>query len=284
MSHAPGGSHRRRPWFAVGLAAALVGLAVLGPPLLSADPLAQDLGATFEPPGRAWLLGADHLGRSVLARAVAAAPLSLGVAAVASVATAVLGTAAGLLAATLGGVARRGILAVADTIYAVPALLLVLLAGGLLGGGVAVVLTGLVLARWPLFARACHPLALRALRAPDAEASTLLGFGVLYRTRRHAWPAVRPVVASLAALGVGANVLAVSSLGFLGIGLAPPRPEWGAMVADALPYLRDQPMALLAPAAALFLATLASTLLGEAWAAAPEVAATATATAQDAVL
>jgi peptide/nickel transport system permease protein len=63
---------------------------------------------------------------------------------------------------------------------------------------------------------------------------------------------------------VGANVLAVSSLGFIGVGLAPPRPEWGAMVADALPYLRDSPAALLAPAGALFLATLASTLIGEA--------------------
>ncbi len=267
MSHVPGGAHRRWSWTGIVLAALLVLLAVLGPQLLSADPLSQDLGAAFEPPGREWLLGTDYLGRSVLARTVAAAPLSLGVAAAASVATAVLGTLAGLLAAVLGGMAGRAVMAVADTAYAVPALLFVLLAGGLFGGGVAVVLTGLVLARWPLFARACHPLALLALQAPDAEASGLLGFGVLYRLHRHAWPAVRPVVISLSALSVGANVLAVSSLGFLGIGLAPPRPEWGAMVADALPYLRDQPAALLAPAGGLFLATLASVLLGEAWAA-----------------
>lgn len=266
MSHAAGAVHGRVSWFGFLLAAALVGLAVAGTPLLAVDPLTQDLGAAFEPPGSAWLLGTDQLGRSVLARVVAAAPLSLGVAAAASLATTMLGTAAGLLAATLGGVTGRAIMAVSDIFYAMPALLLVLLAGGLFGGGVAVVLTGLVLGRWPLFARTCFPLARVALAAPDAEASRLLGFGVLYQVRIRAWPAVRPVVTSLTALGVGANVLAVASLGFLGIGLAPPRPEWGAMVADALPYLRDSPVALLAPAGALFLATLAATLVGEAWA------------------
>ncbi len=265
MSHHPGGGHRRRvSWFAIALASALFGVAILGTPLLAIDPLAQDLSASFAPPGDGWLLGTDYLGRSVLARLVAAAPLSLGVAAIASVATAGIGTAAGLLAATLGGPLGRVVMAVSDAVYAVPALLFVLLLGGLFGGGVGIVTGGLILARWPVFARTCYPLARAALGAPDAQASELLGFGVFYRVRRHAWPAVRPIVVSLATLGVGANVLAVSSLGFIGVGLAPPRPEWGAMVADALPYLRDSPVALLAPAFMLFLATLASTLIGEA--------------------
>ena len=263
LSHAPGGTHRRVSRLGLALAAILVSGAAVGAPLLAADPLAQDLSASFEPPGPNWLLGTDYLGRSVLARVVAAAPLSLGVAAAASLATAAIGTALGLRAATGGGRVGRALMAVSDVFYAVPALLLVLLVGGLFGGGLAVVTSGLVLARWPVFARVCYPLARAALAAPDAQATTLLGFGVLYRLRRHAWPAVRPIVTSLATLGVGANVLAVSSLGFLGIGLAPPRPEWGAMVADALPYLRDSPAALLAPAAALFVATLACTLIGE---------------------
>jgi peptide/nickel transport system permease protein len=264
MSHLPGAGHCRIPWFGIAAALVLVGMAVLGPNLLSIDPLAQDLGAAFAPPGKDWLFGADYLGRSVLARLVAAAPLSLGVAAISSIATAAIGTAVGLAAATIGGTPGRVVMAVADAIYAVPGLLLVLLVGGLFGGGIAVVTTGLVLARWPLFTRTCYPLARAALAAPDAEASRLLGFDVLYCIRRHAWPAVRPTVTSLATLGVGANVLAVSSLGFIGIGLAPPRPEWGAMVADSLPFMRDSPLALLAPVGALFLATLACTLIGEA--------------------
>lgn len=264
MSHAPGARYVGRFWPAATLATCVAGVAALG--WLAVDPLAQDLGAALVPPGREWLLGTDDLGRSVLARLLAAAPLSLGVAACASVATAALGTGAGLLAAVLGAAAGRAIMAMADAAYAIPALLVVLLAAGLFGGGVGAVAAGLVLARWPAFARTSFPLARAALAAPDAEASRLLGFGTVFLLRRHAWPAVRPVVASLAALGVGANVLAVSSLGFLGIGLAPPRPEWGAMVADALPYLQDAPAVLLAPVAAITLTTLAATLLGEAWA------------------
>jgi peptide/nickel transport system permease protein len=266
MSHEPGHTHLRMPWTGIVLACGLLGVALIGPGLLDMDPLAQDLGAAFEPPGPSWLLGTDYLGRSVLARVVAAAPLSLGVALAASLATAAIGTMAGVFAATQGGFAERAVMALADLTYAIPSLLIVLLAAGLFGSGIETVLPALVLARWPGFARACHPLARTALAAPAAEASRLFGFGTLYRMRHHAWPAVRPTVASLAALGVGANVLAVSSLGFIGIGLAPPRPEWGAMVADALPYLREAPCALLAPAAALFLATLAATLIGEAWA------------------
>ncbi len=271
MSHVAGAGHARPAAMGTALAVMVVVAALVGPACLAIDPLAQDLGRAFAPPGPDWLLGTDNLGRSVLARVVAAAPLSLGVAAAAALATAALGTGAGLLAAALGGWAGRLVMALADVTYAVPALLLVLLVSGLLGGGIAVVLTGLVLARWPLFARLCHPLARVALTAPDAEASRLLGFGPGYRLRRHAWPAVRGVVASLAALDVGNNVLAVSSLGFIGIGLAPPRPEWGAMVADALPYLHESPAALLAPAAALFLATLACVLLGGHWAVAKPV-------------
>jgi peptide/nickel transport system permease protein len=269
MSHEPGHGHRRMPWGGVILAGLLLGVALIGP-VLNLDPLAQDLGAAFAPPGAEWLLGADHLGRSVLARLVAGAPLSLGVAVAASVATAAIGTLAGLFAAAQGGFAERCVMAMADLTYSVPSLLVVLLAAGLFGNGIEIVLPALVLARWPGFARACHPLARTALGAPDAEASVLLGFGTWYRMRRHAWPAVRPTMVSLGCLGVGANVLAVSSLGFIGIGLAPPRPEWGAMVADALPYLREAPGSLLAPAGALFLATLSAILIGEAWAAPEE--------------
>ncbi len=263
MSHEHG-DHAPLPYVGLAIAALLALLATLGPALLRTDPLAQDLEAAFTPPGAQWWLGADHLGRSVLARLVAGAPLSLGVAAAASIATAAIGTAAGLAAAGWPRIGRV-ILAFADLAFAVPALLIVLLAAGLFGGGIPTILAALAIARWPAFARACHPLARAALAQPDAEASRLLGFGPAYRLRRHAWPAIRPVIASMTALGVGANILAVSALGFIGIGLAPPRPEWGAMVADSLPYLHETPAALLAPAAALVLATLAATLIGEAW-------------------
>ncbi|MFC4170332.1 ABC transporter permease [Teichococcus aestuarii] len=269
MSHRHGAAHRRFPWFGAALAALLAATALAGPALLTADPLEPDLMAAGLPPGGEWLLGTDPLGRSVLARTVAAARLSLGVALAASLATALLGTVVGLLTASLGGMPRRLLRGLTETVYACPALLLVLVATELLGGGVGTVLLGLVLTRWPPYAQLAEPLARGALAAPEAEASLLLGFGRAYRLRRHAWPAIARPVASLAALQLGGNLLTVSALGFLGIGLLPPRPEWGAMIAEALPYLQEAPHMLAAPAAAIFLATWSATLIGEGLARAP---------------
>lgn len=267
MSHVPGGGHARVPWFGLCLAGTLAAVALAGPALLAVDPLRQDLGAAGASPGAEWLLGADQLGRSILARTVAGGRLSLGIALVACIATAALGTTLGLLAAELPGIARRMVLGVADTVYACPALLLLLLTTELLGGGIWTVLCGLVLTRWPAYAKLCDPLARVALAAPDAEASRLLGFGTRYVIWRHAWPAVRRPVLSLGALQLGSNLLTVASLGFLGIGLLPPEPEWGAMIGEALPYMQDQPFMLAAPAMAIFLATWSATLVGEAFAA-----------------
>ena len=263
MSHDRRPSHAGLPWVGLALATALLGAALFGPGLLSASPLRADLSAPLLPPCARFLLGSDDLGRSVLARVVVGARLSLGLAAVAAGATAALGCLIGLFAAQAGGPLRRLLLALTDLVFACPGLLFVVLLAGLFNGGPSMVLAGLVLTRWPAFARLCFPLGRTALATPDAQASRLLGFGPAYLVLRHAWPAVRRPVASLAALQLGTTILTVSSLGFLGVGLHPPQPEWGAMVTDALPYLHDAPHVLLAPACAIFLATLAATLIGE---------------------
>ena len=266
MSHEADGVHRGTPWFGLAIAGSLCVAAVAGPAFLTADPLHQDLMAASLPPSSEWWLGTDPLGRSVLARTVAGARISLGGALAASAVTALVGTSVGLLAAELGGMGERVLLAVADTVYACPGLLLVLLMTELFDGGIGMVLAGLVATRWPAFTRLSNPLARSALRRPDAEASRLLGFGRFYRLRRHAWAAVRPTIVSVAALQFGNALLSIASLGFLGVGLLPPRPEWGAMIAEALPYLADQPVMLAAPAIGVFLATWSATLVGEAYA------------------
>ena len=270
MSHEAGVGHARPPWFGLSLMAIVLALALAGPALPGADPLRQDLMATSLPPSSAWLFGTDELGRSVLARTIAGARLSLGAALAATMVTATLGTALGLLSAELGGLGERALLALTDTIYACPGLLLVLCVTELFDGGIWMVVVGLAMTRWPAFARMCHPLARAALNRPDAEASRLLGFGRTYRLRRHAWPAVRATVVSVAALQFGGILLSIASLGFLGVGLLPPRPEWGAMISEALPYMADQPMMLAGPTLGIFLATWGATLVGEAYAAGPD--------------
>jgi peptide/nickel transport system permease protein len=266
MSHKHGASHTNVPWLGLALAGLVLGVTIFGPALLATTPLRQNLMATSQPPSPAWLFGTDELGRSVLARTVAGARLSLGAAFAATLATAMLGVVVGLLAAELGGFSERALLGATDTIYACPGLLLVLFVTELFNGGLWVVVIGLALTRWPTFARMCHPLARAALLRPDAEASRLLGFGRYYRLRRHAWPTVRPMVVSVAALQFAGMLLSIAALGFLGVGLLPPEPEWGAMISEALPYMSDQPMMLAGPAAGIFFATWSATLIGESYA------------------
>jgi peptide/nickel transport system permease protein len=267
MSHERGEAHASTPWLGIVMTVVLLAVALAGPALLMTDPLSPDLAAVSRSPSATWLFGTDELGRSVLARTVAGARLSLGAALAATIATTVLGTGLGLLSAELGGLGERSLLAICDTVYACPALLLVMLVTELFDGGIWLVVVGLVLTRWPAFARLCHPVARAALQRPDAEASRLLGFGRSYRLRRHAWPAVRSTVVSIAALQFAGALLSIAALGFLGIGLLPPQPEWGAMIAEALPYMGDQPAMLAAPALGIFLATWSATLVGEAYAA-----------------
>jgi peptide/nickel transport system permease protein len=266
MSHEPGAGHARTPWLGLAVMTLMLTAAIVGPELVAAGPLKQDLMATSLPPSSTWLCGTDELGRSVLARTVAGARTSLSAALAVTLATAALGTILGLLAAELGGLGERLLLGFTDTIYACPGLLLVLFVTELFNGGIWLVMVGLAATRWPAFARMCHPLARVALNRPDAEASRLLGFGRFYRLRRHAWPTVRATVMSVAALQFAGILLSITTLGFLGVGLLPPQPEWGAMIGEALPYMGDQPMMLAAPAIGIFLATWSATLVSEAYA------------------
>ncbi len=266
MSHEFDAGHARTPCLGLAVMTLVLTVAIVGPALLVAAPLHQDLMATSLPPSSTWLCGTDELGRSVLARTIAGARTSLGVALAVTLATATLGTALGLLAAEIGGIGERLLLAFADTFYVCPGLLLVLFVTELFNGGIWLVMAGLTLTRWPAFARMCHPLACVALNRPDAEASRLLGFSRYYRLRRHAWPTVRATVVSVATLQFASILLSITTLGFLGVGLLPPQPEWGSMISEALPYMSDQPMMLAAPAIAIFLATWSATLVGEAYA------------------
>jgi len=240
---------------------AVVVLAAFGPWLIAADPLRQDLRATLAPPFGEYLLGTDHLGRSVLARLAHAARLSvlLGLATVASAALA--GTALGLVAALRGGLADRMAGALCDTTMALPGLLLVLMLAAFAPGAFWPLYLGLALALWVEFFRIVRTIAGSRLAAPDVEAARLFGFGNLHIVRRHVLPDLAPALGTLFAFGFGAAVVAVSTLSFIGVGLRPPVPEWGNMMTELLPYYDEAPVQLLAPAGLLFVTVLGLHLL-----------------------
>lgn len=250
---------RRRP---LARLAALLGLALLAAfaivgPLLLPDPAAQDLARFLEPPSASEPLGRDDYGRSVLARLAHATRLSLTLSALCVATALLLGTVAGIVSAWFGGWIDAVLRAVSETFVAVPALLVVLLVSALASGGSLWALyLGLALAQWVEYFRVVRARSGLVLGSPAVEAAGLLELGPAHVVRRHLWPDLRPLLGTLAALGMVTSILAMSTLGFVKVGLQPPRAELGLMITESFPFYDVAPWMSLAPIAVLFLLTV----------------------------
>ncbi len=249
----------------VGLAliSGLALLCLIGPWLPLADPNAQDLVRTLAAPSLAHPLGTDHLGRSILSRTVHGAPRSLGIAVICVAIATSVGLLLGLIAAAGSRWLDSVIMRLADLVLAFPGLLLALLLAGLMGGGIIPMMIGIKLTLWPQFARMARATARVTLQETHVEAARLAGLSLLHILHHHLLPPVLRQTISLATLGVGAAILSISSLGFLGLGLQPPTPEWGAMISELLPYVAEAPVQMAAPCLMIVISVLGFTLLGE---------------------
>lgn len=255
------GHRSRRPRrvarrIAAGGLLALVLFALLGP-LLLPDPAAQDLGRYLEGPTLGEPLGRDDYGRSVVTRLAHATRLSLVLAALCVATALVLGTAAGVASAWLGGWVDAALRAVSEAFVAIPALLVVLLVSALASGGSLWALyLGLALAQWVEYYRVVRARTGLVLGSPAVEAAGLLRLGPVHTIRRHLWPDLRPLLATLASLGMVTSILAMSTLGFVKVGLQPPRAELGLMITEAFPFYDVAPWMSIAPITVLFLLTV----------------------------
>ncbi len=233
----------------------IAAFAIVGP-LVLPDPAAQDLSRYLEPPTWAEPLGRDDYGRSVAARLAHATRLSL-VLAVLCVATAlVLGTTAGIASAWFGGWVDATLRGLSEILVALPALLVVLLFAALAAdGSLWTLYIGLALVQWVEYFRVVRARSGLVLGSPAVEAASLLRLGPLHVLRRHLWPELRPLITTLASLGMVTCILAVSTLGFIKVGLKPPRAELGLMVTEGFPFYDAAPWMSVAPVLVLFLLT-----------------------------
>jgi peptide/nickel transport system permease protein len=234
----------------------LAAFAIIGP-LLLPDPAAQNLDRYLEAPSLAEPLGRDDYGRSVLARLAHATRLSLVLAALCVATALVLGTVAGIASAWFGGWVDAVLRAVSEAFVAIPALLVVLLVSALASGGSLWALyLGLALAQWVEYFRVVRARSGLILGSPAVEAAGLLRLGPLHVVRRHLWPALRPLLTTLTSLGMVTSILAMSTLGFVKVGLQPPRAELGLMITDSFPFYDVAPWMSIAPISVLFLLTV----------------------------
>ncbi|QJY49169.1 ABC transporter permease [Pseudonocardia broussonetiae] len=234
--------------------AAVALLAVLGPALAPLDPLAQDARAVLQGPSPAHWLGTDNLGRDVASRLLAGSTLSLVAALEAVAAGLVLGVVPGLLSVLLGRTFEWVTLRVVDALVTLPFLVFAVAMTALLGNGLhqAMLAVGILIA--PAFYRVTRAAAFPLVGAPFVEAAQLAGATPWFVLRRHVWPTVLPAVAVSTAGLLGSSLVIVSSLTFLGIGVQPPAPTWGGMLATDLLFLFQRPWGPLAPALLIVLA------------------------------
>lgn len=249
------------PWpisrrIGLGLLALLAAFALLGPVVVSADPARQELSASLAPIGSDFLLGADHYGRSLLARLAYGARLSFGMALLTMLSAAVPGLLLGVLAAWRGGVTERALVALSDIVLALPGLLLVLLLLAFAPGHFLPLYLGLSLSLWVEFFRVARTTTARLLVEPRIEASRLLGFGTFYILRHQVLPEIAPLLLTLASFAMGTAILAISTLSAISVGLQPPTPELGSMIVELLPYYDEAPLAVLMPGILIFLLVL----------------------------
>lgn len=241
----------------------IVTTAVLAPWLAPRNPLATDLAHRLIPPSMAHPLGTDQLGRCVLSRVMVGARISMGGALTASFLSLFIGVGLGMPAALGGPWLKVLLTALIDMALALPGLIIALVFAGLLGASMQSLIAGLVLATWAWWARLVRGLAISAQEKEFVLAARVAGVRGLRLLVRYILPQLKEPILAAAALKTGRIILAFSGLSYLGLGPAPPAPEWGSMLQEAGIYMTRAPWLMLAPGTAVTLTVLALNLLGE---------------------
>lgn len=256
---------------AVRLLLVLAAACVVVPWFARRDPLAigDVLSMRLIPPfsrdaeGHLHLLGTDRFGRDLFVRMMLAGRISLAVGVAGSVIATFLGTLAGAVAAWRAGWVDRLLMAIADALLSIPRLVLLLVCAALWQPGLATVVVVLVATGWMGVARMIRAEMLGVSSQPYVHAAIALGVRPWRVLWRHSLPnALGPAIVATT-LGVGNAILLESGLSFLGLGIQPPRPSWGNMIAGGRDLIVTAPWVALAPGLALVVTVLLATLIGD---------------------
>ena len=248
------------------LVSVIVLLALLGPWIVPYPDDVQggiNLANKLQPPSWQHWFGTDEVGNDILTRVIIGARISLLVGIGITLAAAAIGVPLGILAGLAGGRLREVIMRFTDLFLSVPGLVLAIALVAALGPGIVNAMIALTLVWWPGYVRLAESKALSIREEPYIEAARVAGAARARILWRHVLPnSLSPLIVKMS-MDIGQAILAVASLGFIGLGAKPPTPEWGAMISIARSYLPEWWWYAVAPGAFIYLAVLGFNLLGD---------------------
>jgi peptide/nickel transport system permease protein len=262
-------ARRRTALFGVVVVALVIATAVAAPWLSPFDPIVQDIGNRLKPPG--WRdaagnlhpLGTDHLGRDLLARVIYGAQPALLVASAAVLISGVLGMAAGLLGGYFGGRLDDVLMRLADVQLAFPFILLAIAVIGVLGPSLPTIIVVIGVSSWVVYARVVRGAVLTLREREFVQAAHALGGRDGRVIVRHILPNAFAPWLVVATLDMARVIVIESALSFLGLGVQPPTPTWGGMLADGRVYITTAWWLATFPGLAILVTVLGINLLGD---------------------
>ena len=260
---------RKLALFGLGLIAVVVAAAIFAPWLAPFAPEQQNFdGLTLEgaplPPGGAYLLGTDLLGRDLFSRLLYGARTSLLIGVLANGVALLIGTLVGLTAGYFRGWIGGALMRFTDLMMAFPALLLAICLAAILSPSLWIVAMVIALVNWVQVARVIYTETTSLATRDFIAAERTLGAGTGRILFRHILPHLVPTIIVWGTLGISTSVLLEATLSFLGVGVQPPTPSWGNIVFENQTYFQSAPWLVFLPGAAILVLALAFNLVGDA--------------------
>ena len=245
------------------LVAGLLFVACFGQYIVPYDPYAQDLSNALQPPSGSHLLGTDRYGRDLFSRIIIGAQTTIFSALALVAGITIVGTVIGVICGYVGGWIDSLIMRISDIFLAFPEMVFAIAIAGVLNGGIwsAAIAVGLI--AWPRYARVARSQVLAMKNHQYMNAAKLMGTRWYKVILKHIMPNILGPIVVTAALDVGAMIMNLAGLSYLGLGVVPPTPEWGSMMSEGRSMLQTSPWIVLAPGLAIFITVIIFNLLGD---------------------
>ena len=247
-----------------GLVILIIAAAILAPVITSFDPYTRNMKEALMEPGGAHIFGTDKLGRDCFARILYGARVSLSMTMVIVFLMTAVGTAVGIVAGYFGGKVDMVLMRVSDLMLAFPGIVLAIAIAGIMGGSLVNAMIALTAVTWTKYARLSRSMVLKIRKRDFVDAAIVSGGTSSHILWTHIMPNVMPILVITAVSDIGAMMMELAGLSFLGFGSQPPAPEWGLMLNEGRQQLQTAPWLMVFPGLAIFISVVIFNLWGDA--------------------